>query len=201
MATYFEINYADEPSEQRKLLSMLWQLVHAVAKRAELKYDVSFPFWMDPVKDDKGAILKSGTFGPVMRVFADTATLETMRNEVCAHRLVASGLVAVSEMRPVPPHATVERFVRSRHRDRVTAAHAAAHLRHLQVCAAKGKLRDYELIPAALMRNVARAKENFVAMRSSGSQRPFSLNVERLAADSAATHTNSYGLGRNVPRF
>jgi len=200
--TYLELNYFDSDfSAQQKMLGAAWHLIHAISsKNDKAPFQVAFPFWTDPVRGSNGAILKIGTFGPVMRVFGDSATLGLFSTELNSHRIIRSGLVTLSEIRKVPEHATSVSFVRSRARDRVTEGFAARAQRNSENRALRGSFKPTELHRGALIAAENKVLANFVSLKSSATGHCFSLNVERRAVD-AAKQLNSYGLGGTVPQF
>lgn len=200
---YLELNYADEPAEQRKLLAGVWHHAHAVAKNKGLQFGVSFPFWMDPVKTEQGTVLKAGTFGPIMRIFASDAALKVFAQELSQSRAIQAGFIGMSDIRCTPAHATLERYRRSRLSDRAAGGYALRQQKQLQRRALLGKSCQYQIDPVELVKKAQAEKMNFLSMRSKENGNGFSLNVVRHPAAGAAdvSASNSYGLGGIVPAF
>lgn len=200
---YLELNYFDEDhSEQLKTLGKLWHLVHAIATRHKVAFQVSFPFWMNPIRAADGAIRKAGTFGPVIRLFGSGEGLSSLAKELSSHRLIQSGFVAMSLIRDVPDTGEYVSFVRSRVRDRVTDGYAKQAERNMAMRARNRPdfSSNHVLHHSALLAAERTVLANFVALRSSGNGNKYSLNVEQRRCDNTKS-VNSYGLGGVVPVF
>ncbi len=187
------------------MLATIWHTLHAISRRHELAFQVGFPGWQDPVKTPTGDILRPGSFGPVVQVFAQPAALDVFVQELNAQRLVSRGLVVLGPCLPVPANVSeTAAFVRIHTLDRATDSQRQRQLRREQRLAERGiflpKLSDQEVI-AKRQRAALATKSVFIRLRSSTNQQRYRLAVERRVQPKDSNGCTSYGLMGTVPQF
>lgn len=201
---YLELNYTDsDPTFERKLLARLWHLLHAVAKTHELAYCIAFPDWTSSLRDPARRIIKAGSFGGKLRVFAERRALEVFERELSAHKLVRGGLVVASGIQDAPASAEFSSFVRFRAIEKLTSGFARRQQRRSEKRVLSGKNVNAASGPSPLTQAYAESVEtNFVALTSSRNDlvRAYSLTVAKLPA-AAARWGSSFGLGGAAPDF
>jgi CRISPR-associated endoribonuclease Cas6/Csy4 subtype I-F len=198
-ATFLETDEADI----RLTLGNFWHGLHAVMQRRDLRCAVDFPQWSDPVTDSAGRILKVGSFGSLIRVFADAQTLASIKTELQGVRVVQGRMVVLSEITAVPDQTLG--FVtcsRVRVHDKTTDGFARRQARRYEKRLALGKASQRSGDGSIVRERALRTPTNFVALKSVSTSQAYSLRVARALSTTPVSSTpSSYGLGSAVPAF
>lgn len=200
-ATFLECDEADI----RRTLGTFWHGLHAVMQRHNIRGAIDFPQWSAPRMDEAGRILDTGSFGSLIRIFADAETLQRIKSKLQGVRVVASRLVILSDVRVVPEN--VEGYVsctRVRVHDKTTDGFARRQARRYEKRLAMGKASQRVGDGAEIRERALKTMTNFVALKSCSTGKPYSLRIARGQANSTSlpqTTISSYGLGATVPVF
>jgi CRISPR-associated endoribonuclease Cas6/Csy4 subtype I-F len=202
-ATFLETDEADI----RLTLGNFWHGLHAVMQRHDLRCAIDFPHWNAPAIDQAGRILAVGSFGSLVRLFADADTLLRIKAEMQGVRTVQGRLVILSDVKTVPEQ--ISGYVacsRVRVHDKTTDGFARRQARRYEKRLAQGKASQRVGDGSIIRERALKTPTNFIALKSVSTGHGYSLRVSRdLAAtpvaEAAATIPSSYGLGSAVPTF